>query len=262
MRAFDSGLTDEDRWDVAFYLLTLAHPGASPRGLELARAALTPTRYRDLAILSDDELRARLAAAGLRTSEQEQALAATRAGPFAEDAQSHPQGLAEARGAVQKAVALARRGDRDGARRELISAYLDHFEPHEAGLRAREAQLVQEIESAFMALRASIDGKDGQLDAHSARLDSLLEKADARGPGGAFVAFVAALVIALREGVEAALLVAALLALLRKAGRERQAGAVHVGWMAALGAGLVTWWLSGALIGISGMRRELLEGIF
>jgi len=41
---------------------------------------------------------------------------------------------------------------------------------------------VQEVESAFMALRASIDGKDGQLDAHSARLDSLLEKADARGP--------------------------------------------------------------------------------
>src|SRR6267143_393504 len=115
MPAFDSGLTDEDRWDVAFYLLTLAHPGASPRGLELARAALTPTRYRDLAILSDDDLRARLAAAGLRTSEQEQALAATRAGPFAEDAQSHPQGLAQARGAVQKAVSLARKGDRGGA---------------------------------------------------------------------------------------------------------------------------------------------------
>jgi len=262
MPAFDSGLTDEDRWDVAFYLLTLAHPGASPRGLELARAALTPTRYRDLAILSDDELRARLAAAGLGTSEQEQALASIRAGPFAEDVQSHPQGLAQARGAVQKAVSLARKGDRDGARRELISAYLDHFEPHEAGLRAREAQLVQEVESAFMALRASIEGKDGQLDAHSARLDSLLEKADARGPGGAFVAFVAALVIALREGVEAALLVAAMLALLRKAGRLQDAHAVHVGWASALAAGALTWWGSGMLlVRLSGAHRELAEGV-
>src|SRR6267143_1070529 len=149
MPAFDSGLTDEDRWDVAFYLLTLAHPGASPRGVELARAALTPTRYRDLATLSDDELRVRLAAAGLGPSGQEQALASVRAGPFAEDPQSHPQGLAQARGAVQKAVSLARKGDREGARRELISAYLDHFEVHEAVLRARDAQLVQEVESAF-----------------------------------------------------------------------------------------------------------------
>src|SRR5437879_3476200 len=120
MPAFDSGLTDEDRWDVAFYLLTLAHPGASARGLELSRAALIPTRYRDLATLSDDELRVRLASTGLGPSEQEQALAAIRAGPFTEDTQSHPQGLAQARGAVQKAVSLARHGDRDGARRELI----------------------------------------------------------------------------------------------------------------------------------------------
>src|ERR1700737_3157025 len=90
MPAFDSGLTDEDRWDVAFYLLTLAHPGASPRGLELARAALTPGRYRDLATLSDDELRVRLAAAGLGPSEQEQALAAIPARPFAQGAPSHP----------------------------------------------------------------------------------------------------------------------------------------------------------------------------
>src|SRR2546430_6144383 len=56
------------------------------------------------------------------------------------------------------------------------------------------------------------EGKGGPADPGppAARLDALLEKADARGPGGALVAFVAALAIALREGVEAALLVAAL----------------------------------------------------
>jgi high-affinity iron transporter len=262
MPSFDSGLTDEDRWDVAFFVLSLSHPGASPRGLELARAALVPTRYRDLATLSNDDLRARLTAAGLGPVEQEEALAAVRAGPFAEDMQSHPHGLAEARSAVQKAVARARNGDRDGARRALISAYLDHFESHEAGLRARDAQLVQEVESAFLALRASIDGKDAQLDAHAARLDSVLEKADARGPGGGFVAFVAALVIALREGVEAALLVAAMLALLRKAGRQGDARAVHVGWASALLAGALTWWGSGLLLlRLSGAHRELTEGV-
>jgi high-affinity iron transporter len=262
MPAFDAGLTDEDRWDVAFHVLTLAHPGASPRGVELARAALLPTRYQDLATLSDDDLRGRLAAAGLARADQEEAIAAVRAGPFSEDRESRPQGLAQARRAVQRAVSLARTRDRDGARRALISAYLDHFEPHEAGLRAREGHLVQDVESAFLALRASIDGKDSRLDVNAARLDSLLEKADARGPGGALVAFVAALAIALREGVEAALLVAAMLALLRKAGREGDAHAVHVGWASALLAGAATWWGSGVLIvRLSGANRELAEGL-
>src|SRR5439155_1044423 len=152
MPAFDSALTDEERWDVAFYVLSLAHPAASPRGLELARAALLPSRYADLATMSDDDLRARLA--------------------------------------------------------------------------------------------------------------GLLEKADARGPGGGLVAFVAALAIALREGVEAALLVAAMLALLRKAGREGDARAVHVGWISALLAGALTWWASGMLLlHLSGASRELAEGV-
>ena len=262
MPAFDTGLTDEQRWDAAFYVLSLATPGPSPHGLTLARAALAPTRYRDLATISDDDLRVRLKAAGLSAEGQKAALAALRRGPFTEEAQSSPHGLAQARAAVRRAVAQARSGDADGARRQLISAYLDHFESHEAGLRARDGQLVQDIESAFMALRTSIDGKDGQLDAHAARLDALLEKADAREPGGGVVAFVAALAIALREGVEAALLVAAMLALLRRGGRERDAHAVHGGWIAALLAGAVTWWLSGALlVRLSGAHRELADGV-
>jgi len=262
MPAFDTGLTDDDRWDAAFYVLSLGQPPASPRGTELARAALLPARYRELATLSNDDLRARLSQAGLAPADQEQALAAVRAGPFAEDAGTRTAGLGQARTEVQRAVALAHKGDRDGARRVLISAYLDHFEPHEASLRARDAQLVHDVESAFLALRASIDGKDAQLDAQAAHLDSLLEKADARGPGGGFLAYMAALVIALREGVEAALLVAAMLALLRKAGRAHDANAVHAGWLAALAAGAVTWWGSGMLlVRLSGADREMTEGI-
>src|SRR6266446_254634 len=210
MPAFDSGLSDEERWDVAFFILSLAHPAPSPRGLEPARAALAPTRYADLAALADDDLRRRLGAAGLGAGEQEEALAALRGGPFAEDAQQNARGLAQARAAVQKAVLLARNGDTPGA-----------------------------------------------------RLDGLVEKADSRASGGGLVAFVGSLAIALREGVEAALLVAAMLALLRKAGRERDADAVHVGWVSASLAGAATWWASGMLlVGLSGASRELAEGVF
>ncbi len=261
MPAYDTGLDDDARWDVAFYLLALAHPGAARRGLELARAALLPTRYRDLAPLSDADLRARLGAAGLAAAEQDEALAALRGGPSAgEPSDAQPQGLAQARHDVASAASLAHRGDRAAARRTLISAYLDHFEPHEASLRARDSGLVAEVESAFLGLRAAIDAGSG-IDASAARLDALLEKADAHPAGGALVALVAALAIALREGVEAALLVAAMLGLLRKAGRAKDARAVHLGWLSALLAGAGTWWLSGMLIArLSGAHRELIEG--
>src|SRR5205085_2202610 len=201
MPAYDTGHDDQSRWDISFFVLTLAHPHASPRGLQLARAALVPTHYQDLAALSDAELRARLARAGLSAEEQDDALAALRAGPFSATA-ARPQGLAQARRELQRAVALARSGDKDGARRGLISAYLDDVEPQEAALRAQDGELVREIESGFLALRSSLDGPG--LESAAARLDSLLERADARGPGGGMVAFLAALAIVLREGVEAA----------------------------------------------------------
>ncbi len=264
MPAFDTGLSDAERWDVAFYVLSLAHPGASPRGLELARAALAPTGYVELASLSDDELRGRLSAAGLSAQDQAAALAALRAGPFAEAAQpAREHGLAQARGAVQKAVAQARRGDRDGARGALISAYLDHFEAHEAGLRARDGKLVQDIEAAFLALRGSIDGKDALLDAHAARLDALLEKADARGNGGGLVALRrgAGHRAARRRRGGAAWSRPCSRSCARRAARATRTRCTPAGSPRSPPAPL-TWWASGVLlVRLSGTHRELIEGV-
>ena len=258
MPAYDDALDDSQRWDLAFYSLTLSHKPAAPRAAGLARAALLPTGYRELSVQSDEQLQQKLAAAGVSSEDQAQAIAALREGPFAEAAPpSH--GLAPVRRALMAALQLAQRGDREGARRAVISAYLDDFESHEPALRARDAALVTDIEAEFVAVRTGLDR--GDAGAAAARLDALLAKADAQGPGGGLVAFLAALAIALREGVEAALLVAAMLALLRKSGRAGDARAVHVGWMSALGAGVVTWWLSGVLLdGITGAHRELVEG--
>jgi high-affinity iron transporter len=257
MPSYEEGLTDEQRWDLAFYVLSIGRP-ESARGLALARAALAPTGYRELSALSDGELRGRLSS--LSPADAEEALAALRRGPFAEEEVRAP-GLAQARRAVREAAAKASAGERDRARELLVSAYLDGFEPHEAGLRAQDAALVAEVEGAFVSLRQAIDG-GADVAGRAARLDSLLEKADAHRGGGAFVAFIAALAIALREGVEAALLVAAMLALLRKAGRMQDARAVHAGWILALAAGAVAWWASGALLTqLSGAHRELAEGV-
>jgi high-affinity iron transporter len=262
MPGFEEAFDDAQRWDLAFFALTLAHPKPedASRALALARAALVPSGYRELATLSDAQLRARLAAAHVSEKEQDAVLGALRAGPFAED-ERVAAGFGELRRDLEKAVGQARAGDRKGAREAVISAYLDRFEPHEPALRARDPQLVGEVERQFLAMRTALDTKGADPAVPAARLDALLEQADARGPGGALVAFVAALAIALREGIEAALLVGALLAILRKADRIHDAHAVHWGWIAALAAGGVTWWASGALlVGMSGARREAAEG--
>jgi high-affinity iron transporter len=276
MPGFEGALDDSQRWDIALFVSALSHPRpADPqRGLKLARAALVSTDYRELAAQSDGALLARLTAAGLSPADAEEALAALRGGPFQGEKENAGQGLSGVRRELQKAMAQAGAGDRVAAKRTLISAYLDHFEAHEPALRARDPELVKRIEREFLAVRVALDSggkgdgtaggggqeKAGDPGPPAARLDALLETADARGAGGAMLAFIAALAIALREGVEAALLVAALLAILRKAGRVDDARAVHFGWVAALVAGGATWWASGALLSVSGARRELVEG--
>jgi high-affinity iron transporter len=72
--------------------------------------------------------------------------------------------------------------------------------------------------------------------------------------------FLGAFTILLREGVEALLIVVAMIAFLRKADRGEMVRHVHVGWVAALAAGALTWAVATFFIGISGASRELTEG--
>src|SRR3546814_1079751 len=53
--------------------------------------------------------------------------------------------------------------------------------------------------------------------------------------------FLSALTILLREGLEALLIVVAMVAFLRKSERQDALPYVHGGWIAALVAGLLTW---------------------
>ena len=72
---------------------------------------------------------------------------------------------------------------------------------------------------------------------------------------------MAAFVIYFREGVEAALLVAALLAGLVRLGRPEARKYIHFGWLAALPAGALTWWLAERVIRLGADQRELVEGV-
>src|SRR5690606_7466499 len=74
------------------------------------------------------------------------------------------------------------------------------------------------------------------------------------------LSFFSSLLILLREGLEAILVLAAILAFLRNTGQQQAARSVHIGWGLALLAGVATWAVAAYLIDISGAQRELLEG--
>src|SRR5690606_34213133 len=77
----------------------------------------------------------------------------------------------------------------------------------------------------------------------------------------ASLSFFASLLILLREGLEAILVLAAILAYLHKTGQSQARRSVHLGWGAAVLAGLAAWALAAYVIDVSGAQRELQEGV-
>ena len=175
------------------------------------------------------------------------------------------QSLAVAHELLRQSLAAYRRGARDEAGELALAAYLDGFEPVEAVLGARDGGLVAEVEREMGGLRAAI-GRGAPAEdvaARVERLDALFSRAEAAlapEAGSGTSTFLGAFAILLREGLEALLIVIAMIGFLRKAERRDMLKYVHGGWLVALAAGVATWWAARNLITISGADRELTEG--
>ena len=95
---------------------------------------------------------------------------------------------------------------------------------------------------------------------HIAALLDAADRALSPEKASAASSFLGAMTILLREGMEALLIVVAMIAFLRKAERTDVLPYVHAGWISALAAGALTWAAATYLISISGASRELTEG--
>ena len=170
-----------------------------------------------------------------------------------------------ARERLRQSLAAYRAGDRQAAKEHALAAYLDGFEPVEAVLSARDGSLMVRVEDAMAALRSAIaNGAPAEeVAGRTAEVESLLGEAErilSPEEASASAAFVGAFTILLREGLEALLIIVAMLTFLRKADRADMVRPVHYGWIGAMAAGLATWWAATHLISISGASRELTEG--
>ena len=180
-----------------------------------------------------------------------------------------PQGagpsLSVARTLLGRSLAAYRSGNRDQAAELALAAYLEGFEPVEALLAARDGRLVAEVEREMGGLRAAIGRGAPAADvaARTERLSALFVEAEAAlsPEAGDFAStFLGAFAILLREGLEALLIVIAMITFLIRAERRELLVYVHGGWIAALLGGVATWWAATHLVAISGAGRELTEG--
>jgi high-affinity iron transporter len=147
-----------------------------------------------------------------------------------------------------------------------VSAYLDGFELIENSLDARDEVLRKQIEVNLINLRQVINspGEEKQLMQLSAEIFTQLDEAERLLTGAALSSgalFSASLVILLREGLEALLVVIALMTVLIRTNRRDALKYVHAGWVLALIAGVATWAVAQSIIDISGASREMMEGV-
>ena len=146
-----------------------------------------------------------------------------------------------------------------------LSAYLDGVEPIEPTLSARDKDLMVRIEGAMSRFRSLISERAPLADirAQASTAEGLFREADGAlaSSADATAAFIGSFTILIREGLEALLVVVAMLAFLRKADRTDMLRYVHAGWTGALGLGVVTWAIATYLVNVSGASREVTEGV-
>jgi high-affinity iron transporter len=257
-------LPEADKWALAFQAGRFAYPPAlAAKGREIWE--------------SDEAIRGLVPDAAALTGLTQTALARRigedKAAAVTAYLRSDPSAVAQrggsslpiAREKLHRSLAAYQAGDRKAAKELALAAYLDGFEPVEPMLSARNPGLMARVETAMGELRAAIaGGRDpAQVGERVAALDALLnetERALSPEEGSDASTFLGAFTILLREGLEALLIVVAMLAFLRKADRAEMVRPVHWGWVAALVAGFATWWAATHFLSISGASRELTEG--
>jgi high-affinity iron transporter len=251
MPAYEDAFSPAERWDVSFYLMTL-RSDFSPR----APSSAVPVTVRDLATLSDEEL---VASRGLESETLDFLRSAV-----PETAEDELLRLAERK--LEESYGAFQSGDPHRAVRLSVEAYLEGIEPAEAALLSLDSRLVRNLERELTQYRTLLR-EGGDRRAVAARLDRIRAlTADARktlaGTGGGFgFAFTQSVAIIVREGIEAALLVALLLSYLAAAGLPELRRYTLGGAAAGVAAGGLTWLLAQFLVESSTLGREALEGL-
>ena len=233
------GLSEKQRWALAFYLFSLRQPACDHTPPHASLDELANTTDLDLG----------------RSKGPEEIACLRRRLPDLDG----PALLSAARAQVEQATRLASQGDTSNAEKAILDAYLTDIEPIEPWLRARDAEVVTQLEAAFTTTRADLQLKEPRASADGRELIALLDRAaGAHRATTKLSVFWFSLLVIVREGFEATVIIAALLAVLKKRKEAGRARFVHAGWISALAVGAVVFALGRRVL--AGAMNERLEG--
>ena len=262
-----SALTEEQRWQLAFYVFSLRFSeDSAKKGAELAQVKKLPPELLSvptLATHSDDELLAKLKPFAANETEALDMLAHLRRG-LLETKTSDP--LALARRYLRESVELYKQGNKEKAYQKAVDAYIDGYDLAEPALFAKDMTFGRNLETQFTEFRNAmkqgvspeeIQKRHEDIEAKLAQAEQILTRQDNVSD---YYTFINSALIILREGLEATLILAAILAMLKVMGATHAVRYIHLGWVLALLMGGLTWLATQTVLTLSGQHRESMEG--
>ncbi len=265
MASFEETLGEEQKWEVAFYVLSLGYPdiptGGSGSGLSPQNISDDTRKLENLALATNAELLLDAGSRGddilfhLRTAYLRDGIAGDVSGAIEHTVSK-----------LEEAVGLYEVGRKDEAFREALDGYLGGFQKIEPALVSKNRSLVFEVEKKMGFFRSWVmsDRDPSELRDLKTSIEKDLRESERILKGGSslgkYLSFVNSFAIILREALEALLIIAAIIAALAHSGNRGMIRYVHYGWVVALLAGLGTWVAARTVIDISGARREIIEG--
>lgn len=164
---------------------------------------------------------------------------------------------------LDSALDFARAGKRAEAGDRAFDAYIA-FEPLETPARAKKPGLVSTMERHFADFKGAVNRNDisGAAGSRDAIADGLPEVVDlTQRPTGAWEAFLQSLLIIVREGFEAILVIGAVVAFLIKMGHRERLKSIWIGIVLGLLASFVTAIILQTVLSAIPASREIVEGI-
>lgn len=249
-------LSETEKWDIAFYVQTLSIGNElKSYDRKLVAQLLEVADLNKVSQLNNEKLLSLLGENG------EKKLEALR---FYSAGNDMEVSLMLTKSLLNKSMQAYISGNLAEAKNYALQAYFEGFEPVERKIIATNTALVRNVEAEMLAYR-SIMNKENQLAQAESQLNKIYDLLDSvdteQEAGNSFLfVFIATLSILIREGLEALLIIVAILSALRAMGAEDAKKYVHAGWITAVLVGVIGYFFTAKLIAMGAQSRELIEG--
>jgi high-affinity iron transporter len=257
-------LTDEEVWDVAFYVLSFryqklnTHPFLKSEEAKALLDTLTPTKA---ALATDEDL-----LASLPTTDSAKASLYLAAIRLHQPTLSGSEFLQTSLKYLEGAMDLYNKGKYSEAAQLTALSYLEGIEPIEMQLKASDPALMLRLEEQMQNLRRMMEENHPAIEVNDSMAAVRVSISSANDLMGEkqysfTLAFLLAASVLLREGLEAFLVILVILSILKATHLKNTARWVHGGWLSAVFVGVVLWFAGGSLLQNQMQHIELIEGV-